>query len=251
MDTASKQIDLGRLDGFVRSVNKANSLPELSSVVRSQVERQGFQYFSYVPLAPTSIAGRGVFLTSLPSEWVRCYVENRYIRDDIVVGHIAVTMAPFLWTRIIDRRFHTPVQRRILREAGDFGINSGGTIPIHGPGRTRALLTVADETDEDGFDERFLIERFELQLISSYVHERFLSLYPAGNRPEPIPRLSPREIEVLTWSANGKTIVEIAAILSISKATCADYVKSACRKLHASNKAHAIAVALMHGLITP
>jgi DNA-binding CsgD family transcriptional regulator len=54
---------------------------------------------------------------------------------------------------------------------------------------------------------------------------------------------------VMTWSARGKTAWEISEILSLSEGTVRDHIKNACRKLDTSNKTHAIAVALLHGLI--
>ena len=63
-------------------------------------------------------------------------------------------------------------------------------------------------------------------------------------------QLSPRESEVMMWTACGKTCEEISTFLFLSKETIRAQIKSACRKLNASNKTHAIAIALTHGLLT-
>lgn len=63
--------------------------------------------------------------------------------------------------------------------------------------------------------------------------------------------LTPREIEVLVWTAKGKTKWEIGQLLSISEDTVKKHMASACNRLEASNKTHAVAVALLHGLIIP
>ncbi len=62
-------------------------------------------------------------------------------------------------------------------------------------------------------------------------------------------RLSVRETEVLMWTACGKTCEDISAILFLSKETVRAQIKSACKKLNANNKAHATAVALVHGIL--
>jgi DNA-binding CsgD family transcriptional regulator len=62
--------------------------------------------------------------------------------------------------------------------------------------------------------------------------------------------LAPREIEVLTLTAFGKTRGEISQILSISEETVKVYIKRACDKLGVSNKTYAAVIALEAGLIT-
>jgi DNA-binding CsgD family transcriptional regulator len=62
-------------------------------------------------------------------------------------------------------------------------------------------------------------------------------------------RLSPREREILAWTARGKARAEIAIILSLADETVKDYLTRAMRKLGADNKTHAVAIALTHGLI--
>lgn len=61
--------------------------------------------------------------------------------------------------------------------------------------------------------------------------------------------LTPREREVLTWVAKGKAAWEIAKILHISKRTVDEHVQTASRKLGASNRPQAVAIALLHRLI--
>jgi DNA-binding CsgD family transcriptional regulator len=62
-------------------------------------------------------------------------------------------------------------------------------------------------------------------------------------------QLSPRETEVLRWTACGKTSGEISNLLSITEDTVNAHIKNACLKLDAANKTHATAIALLHGVI--
>ncbi|WP_337267592.1 helix-turn-helix transcriptional regulator [Oryzifoliimicrobium ureilyticus] len=61
--------------------------------------------------------------------------------------------------------------------------------------------------------------------------------------------LSRREVECLRWTASGKSSDEIAIILSLSPHTVVGYMKSAMRKLNASNRMQAVAQAVRHRLI--
>lgn len=67
----------------------------------------------------------------------------------------------------------------------------------------------------------------------------------------PTEALARREVEVMTLTAIGNTRGEISEALSLSKETVKDYIARSCRKLHAVNKTHAVALAVTLGLITP
>jgi DNA-binding CsgD family transcriptional regulator len=54
-------------------------------------------------------------------------------------------------------------------------------------------------------------------------------------------RLSPRELETLTWAAKGKTYSETAKILDVSFATIHTYITNLKLKMNAANIAHAVA----------
>lgn len=64
-------------------------------------------------------------------------------------------------------------------------------------------------------------------------------------------RLSPREVDILTWIARGKTRSEIAAILSLSEGSIKTYTERVRQKLNASNTAQAVGIALTLELINP
>lgn len=61
--------------------------------------------------------------------------------------------------------------------------------------------------------------------------------------------LSPRELEVLTLSAHGKTYAVIAHMLSISEDAVKDHLDRIRRKLNATNKTNSVAIAVSRGLI--
>ena len=61
--------------------------------------------------------------------------------------------------------------------------------------------------------------------------------------------LTPREREVLTWVARGMSAAEIGEILHITKRTVDEHVRTAVRKLGATNRANAVAIVIRDGLI--
>jgi LuxR family quorum sensing-dependent transcriptional regulator len=61
--------------------------------------------------------------------------------------------------------------------------------------------------------------------------------------------LTPREREVLSWVAQGKSAGQIAEILHIAKRTVDEHVQTTVRKLGALNRTHAVVIALREGII--
>ena len=65
----------------------------------------------------------------------------------------------------------------------------------------------------------------------------------------PVPKLTPRQREILAYMIKGLTNVEIAKILSIRKDTVEEHVNLLLAKLYASNRTEAVAIAMRKQLI--
>jgi two-component system response regulator DegU len=63
--------------------------------------------------------------------------------------------------------------------------------------------------------------------------------------------LTKRETQILTYVAEGNSNKEIARILTISEQTIKNHVSAILRKLNANDRAHAVALALRSGWISP
>jgi LuxR family transcriptional regulator len=60
--------------------------------------------------------------------------------------------------------------------------------------------------------------------------------------------LTLREVEVLKWSAEGKTAAEVAVILDLKTRTVNFHIGSAIRKIGVSNKTSAVVQAALSGV---
>ncbi len=85
------------------------------------------------------------------------------------------------------------------------------------------------------------------------VDEALILSREAAARKAPVPvvasRLTPREVEVLRYVADGLTDREIAAALFVSRNTAANHVANILGKLAVPNRAAAAAYAVRHGLV--
>jgi LuxR family quorum sensing-dependent transcriptional regulator len=62
--------------------------------------------------------------------------------------------------------------------------------------------------------------------------------------------LTIREVEVLSWVAQGKSAWEVGEILHIAKRTVDEHVQTAVRKMGAVNRTHAVALAVRDRIVS-
>jgi DNA-binding CsgD family transcriptional regulator len=67
--------------------------------------------------------------------------------------------------------------------------------------------------------------------------------------PEAAAPITPRERQVLIWTAEGKSVPEISCILGIAESTVSFHVRNVIAKLRASNRAHAAVKAALLGML--
>ena len=77
------------------------------------------------------------------------------------------------------------------------------------------------------------------------------AIYELHGENDPVPTLSPREIECLHWTALGKDYKDIAVILGISEHTTRDYLKTARFKLGCATISAAASRAVQLRIINP
>ena len=65
-----------------------------------------------------------------------------------------------------------------------------------------------------------------------------------------IPRLTPRQQEILQLYANGLSVKDIAFQLDVTESTIKAHTTAAYKNLGARDRSHAIAIAMREGLIT-
>jgi DNA-binding CsgD family transcriptional regulator len=116
------------------------------------------------------------------------------------------------------------------------GIRYALTVPLPSPpGRTRYVWLARDRRD---FGER---DRLVLAVLRPHLSEVFLD---AERRRRGVPRLSPREMEVLRLAAQGHSNAEIARALFISVATVRKHMEHVFDRTGVRNRAAAAALVL-------
>ncbi len=166
------------IDELATATNEASFV----AVGRRAVRRLGFQSFAYLSFAHPRLA----FLSSYPREWTGHYVRSGYERIDPVVRQARKSRVGFYRDGSRPAIPTTSAQSRFFREASEFGINNGLTVPIHGGFGQLAAFTLAAE-DRDPSFSRYASEALDtLHLLVLYYHAYVrakLQLGLSGFRP--------------------------------------------------------------------
>ncbi|WOJ91629.1 LuxR C-terminal-related transcriptional regulator (plasmid) [Methylocapsa polymorpha] len=141
---------------------------------------------------------------------------------------------------------------RELRFGGSqaaWGDPQGLTIPIRGPiNGVWALLLVTSTETEVEWAARLPERMRDLVHIAYYVHQRAFEPH-ARESPVDLDAITKRESEALEWTAEGKTVEDIAILMRISPETVKAHLDSARYKLGALTRVHAVAKAIRAGLV--
>jgi DNA-binding response OmpR family regulator len=96
----------------------------------------------------------------------------------------------------------------------------------------------------------YVTKPIDFELLATIIAARLAGIARTSLQPKSI-ALNDREVEVLTWVARGKTSMEIAQILGLTKRTIDFHIDNARGKLGASTRSEAVIKAATGRLIEP
>ena len=244
--------DLGASQIDVHSLLKLDREPTLADfvgAVNKIIEAYGLSNAIY--FCP-SFKGRSFLdpfaVFTYGQEWADHYVRSNYGSIDPVVSTGARSLLPVDWARL-DRS--SPKVARLFNESREAGVGAQGlTIPIRGPENgTWALLSfTSNESDKEWRRRRAAIVP-ELVMTGYFLHQKAFELHNSGEQID-LNAITRREKEALAWTAEGKSVADIAVLMRISGETVKAHLDSARFKLGALNRVHAVTKAIRHGIIS-
>lgn len=222
---------------------KQEEAPEVFELLRSEVQRLGFDYYAYavrhsIPFTRPKIDIYG----SYPKSWMERYHQQNYAAVDPALLNALRSPRMVEWSDTLFER-----SRTLWDEAQDWGLRVGATLPIRMQNHAIGVLSVARQQTAMGALEREELQ-MRLRFISELVTDRLTDIGHGQLVTEPI-ELSRREREILQWTADGKCSGEIALILGISINTVNFHLKIIQKKFGSANKTLAAAYGAVLGLI--
>jgi DNA-binding CsgD family transcriptional regulator len=235
------------LTGGYTAVLQARNREQFRDEVVRFTHRLGFKTVSAVTIIDHGL-GQSEMITvdNTPTDYVEPYADPANCRRDPVLRHCRRQTVPLIWDQ------DTYVEQGagdVWEQQARYGYRTGIAMALHLPEGRHFLLGVdRDQALPQDPDE---LQRMvaDLQLFAVYAQDAAMRLMlPAAQQPER-PALTPRELEVLRWTMEGKTAWEVGAVLGISERTAVLHVNNAMHKLGCVNKHQAVLKALRLGLI--
>lgn len=183
------------------------------------------------------------------NDWRKEYDARKLYYVDPTVRHSMASSLPIVWE---PETFIAENQGELYEEASQFGIRSGVTLPIHGPGGEVGLVSfAADMLPGKPFCEELMHCMADLSLLRDYAFESSLQFIRARAPAEPVPHLTKRELEVLKWVMAGKSSWEISRITDCAEATVNFHISNIRQKFNVNTRQQALVKAIALGIITP
>lgn len=228
-----------RTNGFFLEINdalrRAIGAASKFEVVARGARRLGFEHCAYgVRFFDSFARPKTLMLNNYAPAWQQRYREQDYLAIDPTVAHGVRSRASLVWRREVFEA--TP---QFWSEAREAGLRVGWAQSSFDPDGSIGMLTLARSREVLSAAE-LLGRGAQMQWLADAAHFHLSeALWPDQHRV--YPALTARELDVLRWTADGKTSEEVAILLGVSCNTVNYHVKNAIRKLHVTNKAAAVA----------
>jgi LuxR family transcriptional regulator len=213
---------------------------ELVKIVR----KLGFDRCSYGVRPPMPLTQpRIMVFDNYPAGWHDRYISQNYLAIDPTVRHGLRSLMPLVWSDDVFTE-----ARGFWEDARAQGLRHGWAQPCRDPNGVAGMLTVSRSHDVLTDDE-LQIKAPQLAWITQTAHIGMAQQIIKRFMPDPTELLTNREIEVLRWTAEGKTAEEISEIMAVSARTVNFHTSSAVAKLRVANKTAAAIRAAMLGML--
>lgn len=216
-------------------------IEEVFEEFKSSAIRLGFNRCSIL-VFPTDASTSSPLLSinNWPDRWNE-HFEHRYgYRNNPLIEYCHHSLLPVIWTQ--------PLFDSILGFWGDlccFGLAHGVSQSVHDHRGYISIFSFVQ--DNSAINPSQLYEQIGVMLwLINRTHMSLIDQLPVTAHPI---QITQRELDVLKWTAEGKTSHEVARILSISERTVNFHVQSIINKLNVKNKTAAVIAAVKRRLI--
>jgi len=216
-------------------------------VLRKVCLSYGFRYFSVITL-PSSSSGDDSSIASMatisswPPELIAGYDRLGLARNSPILDQLRKQITPLVFMVEEVNKGRPGEEPQNANELfGRFGLTMGVYFPVHDNHGLRHAVSFMGDRDPLSTEELSTLSLFATMLI-----EQISRISMADHAAKSV--LNDREVEILKWTAEGKTSPEIARITGLSEHTVNHYATIATKKLGCSNRTQAVVYAIRLGL---
>jgi len=233
-------------------LSKVDTEEQLRELCESFCELSGFEYFLIgVICSSASLSAPSInTITNYPPEWFASYFDEGMQKSDPVVRYCLENTTPIRWDQLLElEQYIDPMGEKIMERAGEVGLCTGLSIPLKSPSGEIAIFSIATR-NKDNIGKRTEDILPYAQAFSTALFENYSRINVNFSDPDE-GTLTARETQCLFWACEGKTTWEISKIIDVSERTVIFHLTGATKKLGAVNRQHAVAKAIIRGLIKP
>jgi DNA-binding CsgD family transcriptional regulator len=186
-------------------------------------------------------------IDNTPERFLEAYFDISLGRVDPVMQHCKCSSVPLIWdqdTYVLKGMGH------LWEHQALYGFSTGIAVALHLP-HGRHFFVGVDRDRPLPADSQTLTRLVaELQLFAVHAHEAAARIFvPQIMDASEHGRLTPRELEALRWTMDGKLAWQVADELKISERTAVFHLNNATRKLGCRSKFQAVLKAIRLGLL--
>jgi DNA-binding CsgD family transcriptional regulator len=234
------------LAGGYKAVLEARTREEFRTEVIRFTKALGFDTVSAMTVVDRGGSSEFIVVDNTPTRFLESFRDPVLGRRDPVMQYCRTHGVPITWDQGTYVR-HGAAD--LWEHQAAFGYTTGIAMALHLPEGRHFFLGV--DRDQRLPDDAAELQRLvaDLQLFAVFAQDAAMRvLLPEPLQPER-PALTPRELEALRWTMEGKTAWEVAAIMGISERTAVLHLTNATHKLGCTGKHQAVLKALRLGLI--
>lgn len=228
------------------ALDAADSEQAMLAALDKAARALGFDYCAYGMRSPLPLSyPRTIMGSTYPTAWQQRYAERNYMAIDPTVAQALRSTAPLVWSAPLFEH-----ARPFWEEARSHGLHVGWAQSSYDAQGNVGMMTLA-RGGEALTAQELRAKSVHMSWLAHAAHQAIVRL--AASRPNPYSsaavELTAREVEMLRWTADGKTSGEIAQITAITERTVNFHLNNAVAKLGVANKTAAAVKAAMLRLL--
>jgi len=168
------------------------------------------------------------------------------VKRDPVIRRLKSLSVPFIYDQDL---YVDEGAADLWEQQAAHGYRTGIAVALHLPGHKHFLLGVNREEALPREDEQLTRMLADLQFLAVHAQDAAQRLLVPPDTDLDSPHLTPRELDILRLTRDGKSAWVAGQILGISEHTVNFHLRNIQRKLNTTSKHQAVLVAMRHGLI--
>lgn len=239
-------MSLRMLQGRCQAVLEAKGVDALKSELVGFAHSLGFDKTSMIAVFDQSLT-RSEFhsIDNAPLEYRESFSDERLGKIDPVMQHCKKTSSPIIWDQ---NTYVAQGKGELWENQAQFGYKNGVGLALHFPGGYHFCIGIDDDKLLPLRKNSLSKIIGKLQLFALHAQEAAFRILLETPEVKANVSLTPRELETLRWTLDGKLAWEVGEALNISERTAVFHLQNAMRKLGCNNKHQAVLKALRLGM---